>query len=304
MRKEKILVLMSTYNGEKYIREQMESILQQEDVDVHLLIRDDGSKDGTLEILRQYEDYNNAEVYQGKNLGACQSFFDLIKNASVKYSYYAFADQDDVWQKDKLKIAIQMIEGESSIPTLYCGSYQLTDGGLNELPQRRTSPKNISFGNALIESNCTGCTAVFNRKLLELSKQQIPKEAYMHDWWLYLMASAFGKVVYDETPHMMYRQHESNVLGGNRGKVNQIKRRIKNFSNLSHYVPAQLEEFERIFENQLTKHQKHLIHRVTNQNRLPWKRLGIFREKEIRRNSRGDDLVYKGMFLFWRLLDT
>ena len=301
MRKEKILVLMSTYNGEKYIREQMESILQQEAVDVHLLIRDDGSKDGTLEILRQYENYNNVEVYQGKNLGACQSFFDLLKNASVKYSYYAFADQDDVWQKDKLKIAIQMIEGESSIPTLYCGSYQLTDGGLNELPQRRTSPKNISFGNALIESNCTGCTAVFNRKLLELSKQQIPKEAYMHDWWLYLMASAFGKVVYDETPHMMYRQHGSNVLGGNTGKINQIQRRIKNFKNMSHYVPAQLAEFESIFRDNLTEEQKHLIHCVTNPNKHPWKRLSIFREKEIRRNSGVDHWIYKVMFLFWRL---
>lgn len=300
MRKEKVLVLMSAYNGEKYIREQVESILKQSEVEVHLLIRDDGSKDGTVEILKSYENYNNIEVYQGGNLGACQSFFDLMQHASTEYSYYAFADQDDVWQKDKLKTAIHAISGEDRNAVLYCGTYQLTDCELRPLPQKQTA-KNISFGNALIECNCTGCTAVFNKRLLELAKQQIPREAYMHDWWLYLMASAFGKVVYDETPHMMYRQHGSNVLGGNTGKINQIQRRIKNFRNLSHYVPAQLEEFERIFENQLTKHQKHLIHSVTNRNRLPWKRLGIFREKEIRRNSRGDDLVYKGMFLVWRV---
>ena len=300
MRKEKVLVLMSAYNGEKYIREQVESILKQSEVEVHLLIRDDGSKDGTVEILKSYENYNNIEVYQGGNLGACQSFFDLMQHASTEYSYYAFADQDDVWQKDKLKEAIRMMQGEKEVPVLYCGSYQLTDSALHELPGRRASEKNISFGNALIESNCTGCTAVFNRKTLELAKRKIPKEAYMHDWWLYLMASAFGKVVYDETPHMMYRQHESNVLGGNTGKINQIRRRIKNFKNMSHYVPAQLVEFESIFRDNLTEEQKHLIHCVTNPNKHPWKRLSIFREKEIRRNSGVDHWIYKVMFLFWR----
>ena len=154
--KEKILVLMSTYNGEQYIKEQIESILEQDGVNVHLLIRDDGSRDGTIEILKDYSKrYNNIEMYQGKNLGACQSFFNLMKNAGMEYDYYAFADQDDVWERDKLKAAISRIEGEEQIPVLYCGTYKLVDKELKEIPQKQTQ-KNISFGNALIESNCTG----------------------------------------------------------------------------------------------------------------------------------------------------
>ena len=299
--KEKILVLMSTYNGEKYIKEQIESILEQEGVNVHLLIRDDGSKDGTMEILEDYSKcYHNIEMYQGKNLGACQSFFDLMKSANMEYDYYAFADQDDVWEKDKLKAAISTIKEEAQIPRLYCGTYKLVDKDLKEIPQKQTG-KNISFGNALIESNCTGCTAVFNRKLLEVVRRQIPKTAYMHDWWLYLIASAFGKVFYDEIPYMMYRQHENNVLGGNQGRIGQIKKRIKNFKNLCRYVPEQLVEFGEIFGNELNEHQKQLIDCVANENRNPLKRLGIFRQKEIRRNSRVDDLVYKGLYLVWKV---
>lgn len=292
---------MSTYNGEKYIKEQVESILKQEGVSVHLLVRDDGSQDGTMEILEGYRKcYSNIEMYQGENIGACQSFFDLMKHAGMEYDYYAFADQDDVWAKDKLKVAITKIKGQEQIPVLYCGAYKLADKELREIPQKQ-AVKNISFGNALIESNCTGCTAVFNRKLLEITRKQIPKKAYMHDWWLYLIASALGKVLYDEVPYMMYRQHESNVLGGNQGYIGQIRKRIKNFKNLCHYVPEQLMEFEEIFTNELNEHQKKLIGCVTNENRNPLKRMGIFREKEIRRNSWIDDLVYKGLYLIWKV---
>ena len=95
---------MSTYNGEKYIREQLDSILAQENVDVSILIRDDGSKDATLSILDEYSKRDNLSYYvDSRNLGACNSFIDLIWHVSLDYDYYALSDQDDFWLKDKFK---------------------------------------------------------------------------------------------------------------------------------------------------------------------------------------------------------
>ena len=111
-----VSVLMSTYNGEKYIREQIESILNQKKVKVHLLIRDDGSQDSTIEIVKEYANkYPNVSVYAGKNIGIGNSFMELLRNAP-EADYYAFADQDDVWLDGKLERAIELIKAtEQSI---------------------------------------------------------------------------------------------------------------------------------------------------------------------------------------------
>lgn len=301
--KQTVQVLMSTYNGEKYAAEQIESILQQEDVEIRLLIRDDGSKDATMTILKQFEkQYENVKVYTGKNLGACGSFFNLLKNADKNVSHYAFADQDDVWKKDKIKRALSVLGSEEEVPVLYCGSYELVNSRLEVMEGKKSSnAKNISFGNALIECNCTGCTAVFNKKMLDLIQKQIPQYAYMHDWWLYLIASSIGKVVYDKEPYILYRQHENNVLGGNNGILKHMMRRIKNFKNLCRYVPKQLEEFETIYGKELNSEQEKLLKCMLNESKNPLKRLKIFKIREIRRNSKLDNIIYKLMFLFWKM---
>lgn len=300
--KEKVQVLMSTYNGEKYLREQLDSILNQEEVEVKLLIRDDGSKDTTMNILKEYErKYECIKVYSGKNLGACNSFFDLIKNADKNISYYAFADQDDVWKKNKLNRALSKLQKYDDIPTLYCGAYELVNSNLEKIGNESNHQKKVSFGNSLIECIYSGCTGVFNNKLLKLTLRQLPKHAYMHDWWVYMIASSMGKVICDEEPCMLYRQHENNVLGGNSSRMKQIVRRIRNFRNLCNYVPQQIEEFDNIYQDCLTDEQRQLIQCMINKNKNPFKRLEIFKRKEIKRNRLLDNLVYKGMFLFWKV---
>lgn len=295
-----VQVLMSTYNGQKYIKEQIDSILAQEEVEVTLLIRDDGSQDNTMDILNEYEKkYENVKVYTGNNLGACNSFFDLMKNGDKNALYYAFADQDDVWKKNKLKTAILKLQEYESLPALYCGSYELVNSELEKIGNNSNKKRCSSFGNSLIECIYSGCTGVFNKKLLELTLKQLPKHAYMHDWWVYMVASAMGQVICDEKPCMLYRQHENNVLGGNSGKIKHIIRRIKNFKNLCNYVPQQIQEFDSIYHDSLTEEQRQLIQCMVNKNKNPFKRLEIFKRKEIRRNSLVDNLVYKGMFLFW-----
>ena len=141
-----ILVLMSTYNGELYLPEQIESIMQQKDVNVSLLIRDDGSKDNTENIVKQFQGKypNRIDFYRGKNLGPAKSYLDLIKTAK-KYEYYAFADQDDYWEKEKLNRAISKIkDANNKNGKVYLSSLHLVDKDLNHISYSKIDKKSPS----------------------------------------------------------------------------------------------------------------------------------------------------------------
>lgn len=118
MKKPRVEVLMSTYNGELYIDEQIQSILSQKDVDLNLLIRDDASKDNTIEKIKKYTTRDNVSFYNGKNIGATRSFFDLMNHAG-EYEYYCLSDQDDVWDDDKVITAVNKLLPYSDQPAFY-----------------------------------------------------------------------------------------------------------------------------------------------------------------------------------------
>ena len=131
MEKAKVQVLMSTYNGERFLREQMESLLQQTYENLEILIRDDGSKDGTCEILKEYgERYSNIKVYYESNVGVIKSFFELLKKSEA--AYIAFCDQDDVWLAEKIERAVEILKNQQA-PALYCSNKILTDESLTSL---------------------------------------------------------------------------------------------------------------------------------------------------------------------------
>lgn len=133
MNTKSVQVVMSTYNGEKYLKEQIDSILSQEGVDVRLYIRDDGSSDRTTDILASYQEHKNVKIEKGNNLGFAKSFLTALDECD-EADYYAFSDQDDVWEKDKLSTAIEILEEESqSTPLLYCSALQRVDENLNPL---------------------------------------------------------------------------------------------------------------------------------------------------------------------------
>ncbi len=299
-----VQILMSTYNGEIYLREQIDSILKQKGVKVKLLIRDDGSNDGTVQILREYEKkYKNICVYCGENLGACNSFLDILKYVDTNSEYFAFSDQDDVWNEYKLQRAIQKISNEKNVPTLYCGQYITVNKKMEKIKYKYKKNNHIDdiFGNALIESCCTGGTVVFNVSLLNLLQERIPKNAYMHDWWCYLVAAALGKIIYDEKPYLFYRQHENNVLGVKGNIYTRFLKRIKNYNNLRLYVPKQLEDLKNLYVDKLSDKQMKQINCIINKNKNPILRLSIFTTKGIKRCNKMDDILYKIMFLFWKL---
>ena len=248
---------MSTYNGEKYLREQIDSILNQDYPEISLLIRDDGSTDGTVDILKEYaQKYRDIDYY----LGVQNSFFDLMKRADKRAYYYAFADQDDVWLPGKIKRAIELLEREDEKkdkrkPLLYGGRVTYASENLEYTKEMIFhNRKDPGLGNALVENIFIGCTEVFNKELLQLVILHIPKCEILHDWWLYLSASCFGSVIYDQNSYLFYRQHLNNQVGIQNSWIKHWIVRKKRFGKRKNTLSDQAWEFIRVYGTQYEKY--------------------------------------------------
>lgn len=230
MCKNKVIVLISTFNGEKFIKEQLDSLYSQESVDVSILVRDDGSNDNTCTILNREQELGKLHWYQGNNKGPALSFWDLLKEVP-KSPYYSFCDQDDVWDKDKLKTAVEYLSRSKDKPALYFCQTRLVDSDLKEIKSVNISPL-LTFEESLIYHFATGCTMVINDALRRELLKYTPQYMRMHDLWTYLVAQAIGADIYfDHTPHISYRQHEKNVIGLKNSFTFVWKNRIKRILN-------------------------------------------------------------------------
>ena len=230
MKKEKVVVLMSTYNGEKYLEEQIESLLSQKNVCIEILVRDDGSSDNTLNILKKYKAKQQLNYYIGKNVGPARSFMDLIYHAP-KSDYYALCDQDDIWLDDKLIIAVNKLKKQdNNLPALYYGKPRLVDKDLNRIKGSiGYGDYMTTFAASFINSNAIGCTFVFNNKLLCLIKNSNPNYLNIHDAWIHKVNLAVnGRVLYDHDVHMLYRQHSNNTIGSNPSSLKKVLKKFKN----------------------------------------------------------------------------
>lgn len=224
-----VLVIVSTYNGERYLREQLDSLINQTGIEVHILVRDDGSNDGTVEVLKEYDErYENLSYYAGENKGVIASFNDLMLRPELdQYEYVAFCDQDDVWDHNKLHIAASYIGEDNTIPVMYCSNLMLVDSNLNPIKPMRKNVKKYTAHMSVVQNIGTGCTQVFNRKAVELYRQGIGSRMEMHDYWMTLLCLFLGKVIYDNNPHIQYRQHGNNVVGA---KDKHIRIALKNLN--------------------------------------------------------------------------
>ncbi|MBF0777816.1 glycosyltransferase family 2 protein [Streptococcus cuniculi] len=218
MARKRVAVIMSTYNGENYLREQIESLVQQEGVEIRIFVRDDGSQDRTPEILASYKEHLAVIENEGQNLGVGNSFMETLYQAGTEYDYYAFCDQDDVWLPNKLLEAVESI-GNTPKPTLYCSNQTLVRKDLEPIGLRHAQPINTSSLQILNDNPVTGCTMVWNRELQEILHQ--PKnrpsrdvlKVRIHDVWVAMVASTVGDIIYDTSSYIYYRQHEHNVVG-------------------------------------------------------------------------------------------
>ncbi len=297
-----IQILMSTYNGEAYLKEQIESILTQDCeqfgvASYTIKIRDDGSGDGTRQILQEYaEKYpDRISWYQGENVGVIQSFFDLMLQADV-CDYYAFADQDDYWMPEKITRGIESLEKKSADkPLLYCCRPKLVDEKLHTIESTIERPvMRPSFRNAMIENIATGCTEVFNRNLYEMVIQQLPQFTVMHDWWLYLVATCFGEIVYDETSYICYRQHGGNVVGTKTSHWDELKMRLKRYKKNRGNISRQLEEMIRIFGTNYPENENIILAKEMLEVKPYFgKRVRFFRKAGIYRQRKMDDWIFR-----------
>ena len=209
----KVLVLLSTYNGEKYVETQVNSVLKQKNVDVDIFIRDDGSKDNTVAVIEKLND-SRISIFKEENKGATNSFFELIKKAPLEYDYYALCDQDDYWEEDKLyAAAVKLKDVDQKKPALYYSGQKLTDKNLQNISEHNIDIKR-SLGANFVFNQMAGCTAVFNRVLLEKLKRYVPQNVFGHDVWCFkLCAATGGTIVVESKGHILYRQHGNNVVG-------------------------------------------------------------------------------------------
>lgn len=216
----KVQVLMSTYNGERYLKEQLESLFYQKGVEVVLLVRDDGSTDHTLDILNEYQEKGKLEFYTGENLKPAKSFMNLITKAGGA-DYYAFCDQDDVWEEIKLIEAIKCLQDQDR-PALYMSAAKIVDEDLNFIKIHHIHTFN-TLENAMLKNEAIGCTEVFNAKLLKILQMYQPNFIKMHDSWVCRVAHTIGAYVYvDENAYILYRQHGDNVLGYKEPKIKKL----------------------------------------------------------------------------------
>lgn len=222
-------IIMATYNGEKYLREQLDSIMALDYDNFTLHVFDDCSTDSTVDIVREYIEKYGDKIrlkVNEHNLGSTLSFLNnLIEvNKTSPSSYYMFSDQDDVWLSDKITISMYVMSRienrklfKKKKPILLFNDALVVDENLNYMDRsfyksNRLKVRKTGFNRMLMENKCIGCTMFMNKELVDLLSETGPEIRY-HDWWMALLASAFGKVRFVKTPTIMYRQHGNNQVG-------------------------------------------------------------------------------------------
>lgn len=212
-----VSVLLSTYNGAKFLREQIDSILEQSYSDFLLYIRDDGSSDDTWSVLSEYND-PRIRLVQGENLGPAGSFFTLLREAE-RADYYFFSDQDDVWYSEKISVMLAEIQKYDDYPAMVFSDFSMIDETGSETHQSyslyaslRVSEGEVGVDKLIPHPYVFGCASVINQKLAKLVLFP-PDGIEMHDCWISMAAAATGKLIYLPRQTIAHRFHSSNATG-------------------------------------------------------------------------------------------
>jgi len=230
----KIYILLATYNGEKYLKEQLDSLFEQTNKHATLWIHDDNSKDNTVSIIKEYQSkYPNKIEFLDDDIstgGAKENFTYLLNHIDDNYDYVMFCDQDDVWLEDKIEITLkkmmQVEDINSNKPVLIHTDLKVVDEKLNIISESMFKYQRLNLDNQYklnkiaLENIITGCTVMLNKKLVSMSKT-IPKEAIMHDWWIAIITlQNNGIIEFVNKSTIKYRQHSINTIGAK--KVNLV----------------------------------------------------------------------------------
>ncbi|MBQ6559507.1 MAG: glycosyltransferase family 2 protein [Erysipelotrichaceae bacterium] len=290
----KLTVLMSTYNGEKYLAQQLDSLLNQTLKPDRILIRDDGSNDGTIDILEAYSEKNKCiSYYRGNNLGAGRSFWELIKTCE-EADYYALCDQDDVWMPEKLEKAIAALKQEDEDQALlYCSKFTLTDENLNPIDSKVSSLYNFSdFPHALLYHTAPGCTFVFNHAAREkLLPYDVDQEYFViHDALIHKVVTMFGRMILDEHSYLYYRQHSNNEIGMTADVFKTFAGRIHRFlhGRIRNYRSETARSLLKVYGDQCSEEKLALLKAVAGYREDPKLKKVLLRDKRFRSHTIND----------------
>ncbi|MFJ3262748.1 MULTISPECIES: glycosyltransferase family 2 protein [unclassified Pseudomonas] len=307
-RSAKVAILLSTYNGAAYLREQLESLIAQTCQDWVIHASDDGSSDATLDILHDYQRHlgnDRLQIHAGPRQGFAANFLSLIGRASEQADYFAFCDQDDLWQPDKLDRGLAWAQSHpSSLPLLYCSRTRLIDAtgqAIGFSPLFRRAP---SFANALVQSIAGGNTMLFNAataQLLSLTPAHVP--IISHDWWAYILVTGCGgRVNYDEYPTINYRQHGNNLIGSNssiRDRFVRLQRMLK--GTFRHWNDVNLEAVSH-FREDLTHENQQILELFGSARRAPlYRKLSLISQSGVYRQTLPGNLGLVAASLIQRL---
>lgn len=288
----KIIILLSTYNGEKYIKAQLDSLFSQSYKNIDIYVRDDGSSDATTTILKSYD---VKLIDTKKNLGAKQSFSQLLNYAlnENQDDYIMFCDQDDVWYSDKIeKTLSKMKELENKSPDspiLVHSDINIVNEKLDILATSFWKYQHIDSNKEdlsyfIVDNNITGCAMMINHTLAKKIKT-IPHEAIMHDWWIAMVASAFGKIAYVDEPLMLYRQHSSNDTGAKRYGCRYFIKKLFEKPSLDKYI-QQSQAFLSLYGNDLDKNSTSMLEEFSKFPTLgKWAKIKILFKYKIWKNG-------------------
>ena len=253
----RIHIIMATYNGEKYVGQQIESILNSEDVDIFVTVYDDGSKDATLDIVTQFvkEQPDRIELIQNeKNLGLTLNFLHGLLNQD--YDYVMFSDQDDVWKPDKVKKTYDYMrqtekKAAKNQPIVVFTDAVIVDESLKEInPSFHQSggydTSKLDLAHMLMENKMMGCTMMLNRAVIQ-KVNALPEHARFHDWWLALIAAAYGKIAYLPERTILYRQHGNNIVG-DVSYGSYVKKRMMALKQQKEAIEATIAQARELYE--------------------------------------------------------
>jgi glycosyltransferase involved in cell wall biosynthesis len=264
-----VSILLATFNGASFLKDQIESILVQDYNDWLLFVSDDGSVDGTIKIIEEYRKKYKDKIILIKNThcygNARDNFFNLLLNVSGELFF--FCDQDDCWEKNKLSNLIEaysaLSENEKKKPILIHSDLMVVDENMNMLAKSFFKLSNINpykdkLRNIIVQNIVTGCTMMINKQLKDMifPYKDLNKQIIMHDWFCALVASAFGKIICINKPLVKYRQHNNNSIGAkNVREIKYLLNRIKSSSIIKANIEStqkQAEIFCRMYESKLS----------------------------------------------------
>lgn len=216
-------------------------------------------------------------------------------------------DQDDVWREDKISRAVECLSRcPRAVPALYCSRLAVVDENLKPLGYSGVPKRGLSFRNALVENRATGCTILLNQAARRLLQREFPQQVVAHDWWIYLVISAFGTIVYDEEPRILYRKHVANVFGIALGLRDRWNDKIRHVLKPGRWFTAtqlmkQVEEFNRIYDPSLPDEPQRILKRFLESRKRLRDRLWYALSCDVYCQSTLDHLILKARIAFDQL---